>query len=138
MGLRLDAARMEAVLQRNAVLILRREGEMEHRHHPRMHAARRALLYHPKGFICPCRIDNISTNGLFVRAGETRLHKGSCVKLAINVSPRSAKLITIKALVVHKKGDGMGLLLERGIPFEELFEGLAITFGFTSPYKDIQ
>jgi hypothetical protein len=111
---------------------------MEHRHHPRKHATHSALLFHPQGFVCPCHVDNISPNGLFVKTDETRLHKGSCVKLALYASPHSAKLVTIKALVVHKMDDGMGLLLEGEIPFEELFGDLPSTFGFTSTHEDKQ
>jgi len=45
---------------------------------------------------------------------------------------------TIKALVVHKGDDGMGLLLEKDVPFEELFEGLGVTSRLVSADKDIQ
>ena len=111
---------------------------MEHRHHPRKRAAQSAFFYHPQGFVCPCRVDNISKNGLYVKTDETRLCKGSCVKLAIKALPRSTEMRTIKALVVHKGDDGMGLLLEKDVPFEELFEGLGVTSRLVSADKDIQ
>ncbi len=96
---------------------------MEHRNHPRRRFALNALLYHPQGFFCPCRVDNISSAGLFIRmigASENQFFTGSCVDVVIDASPSMAKLIEIKALVVHKRDDGIGLQCENGIFLHEL------------------
>ena len=97
---------------------------MERRTHQRRQLARYALLYHPQGFLCPCSIDNISPVGLFIRTTDARIFKGNCVDVAIDASPRQAKPITAKALVVHKKDDGIGLLCESDIPLHEIFTDL--------------
>ena len=95
---------------------------MEHRHHPRRLAELSAFLYDPHGFIYPCLVDNISSNGIFIKMTETRVNKGSYVKLAINISPRIASQITANGLIVHKEEDGIGLLIEDDFPFQELFK----------------
>jgi hypothetical protein len=98
---------------------------MEHRHHPRRQLIRNGLLYHPQGYSYPCRIENVSSEGLFIRATAARIYKGNYVNLAIDSSPYyTTKPITTKALVVHKKYDGIGLLCEGTIALQELFETL--------------
>jgi PilZ domain len=97
---------------------------MEHRRHPRRQLVRNALLYHPQGYSYPCRIENASPDGLFIRATDARIYKGNCVAVAIDSSPHTTGPLTTKALVVHKKHDGIGLLCEGNIPLHELFETL--------------
>jgi PilZ domain len=93
---------------------------MERRYHPRRQLVRNALLYHPQGFLCPCRVDNISSDGLLIRTTETRIYKGGCVDVATDASPDMGKPITAKALVVHKKDDGIGLMCESDVSLHEL------------------
>lgn len=97
---------------------------MERRRHPRKPLVRNALLYHPLGHSYPCRIENASSDGLFLRATDARIYKGNWVDVAIDVSPSMTKTITAQALVVHKKHDGIGLLCESSIPLHDLFENL--------------
>jgi len=86
---------------------------MERRQSPRTQFLRHALVKHPKGFICPCCVDNISADGLYIKTTDKRLDKGSLVEMAIDCSPHM-KPISVKGLVVHKKDHGIGLLCERG------------------------
>lgn len=95
---------------------------MERRTHPRRQLVRSALLYHPQGFLCPCCVDNISSDGMFIRTAESQIYKGSSVDVVIDASPYMAKPITGRALVVHKNDDGIGLLCESNIALHELFE----------------
>lgn len=97
---------------------------MERRNHPRRQVIRNALLYHPQGFLCPCWVDNISLGGLFIKMSNSQIHKGSSVDLVIDVSPLKDRPVTAKALVVHKKDHGIGLLCENDVPLHELFETL--------------
>lgn len=95
---------------------------MEHRHHPRRLAQHSALLYDLHGFIYPGRVHNISFNGLYVKTAESRIKKGSYLKLAIDASPPLAKHITARAVVVHKEHDGIGLLIDEGFPLQDLLK----------------
>ena len=95
---------------------------MERRFHPRRQLVRNALLYHPQGFLCPCSVDNISSDGLFIRTTEKRIYKGNCVDVAIDASLHMGKPILAKALVVHTKDDGVGLMCENNIPLGEIFK----------------
>ena len=94
---------------------------MERRYHPRRQVVRNGLLHHPQGYSFPCRIVNVSSGGLFVRATDARIYKGNYVEVAISASTNTAKPITVQALVVHKKSNGIGLLFENDIPLHELF-----------------
>ena len=95
---------------------------MEHRCHTRRQVVRHALIYHPQGYSYPCRIENASSEGLFIRTNDARIYKGNCVDLVIDSSPYTTRSITTKALVVHKKRDGIGLLCEGNMSLQELFE----------------
>ena len=97
---------------------------MERRHCQRKNSSRDALLYHPHGFACSCRIDNISALGLFIRTTDTRVHKGSYVDIVVDSSPYMTEPITIKALVVHQMKDGVGLLCEGSSSLRVLYEKL--------------
>jgi hypothetical protein len=95
---------------------------MERRCHPRRQLVRNALLYHPHGFLCPCRVENVSNGGLFIKTENTHIYKGSCVDVAIDATPRKTKPVTAKALVVHNRDGGLGLLCENCTALHELFK----------------
>jgi hypothetical protein len=95
---------------------------MERRSHQRRQVVRNGLLYHPQGYSYPCRIVNASSGGLFVKTADARIYKGNYVEVAISASPNMAEPITVKALVVHQKSGGIGLLCENDIPLHELFD----------------
>lgn len=95
---------------------------MERRCYPRRQLVRTALLYHPHGFLCPCRVENVSSDGLFITTTATRIYKGSCVDVAIDASPRKAKPVMARALVVHKMDGGLGLLCESGSSLHDLLK----------------
>lgn len=89
---------------------------MERRRYPRMQINQFALLYHPQGFPCPCRIENISSAGLFIKTSDSRIAKGACVNVVFNFYPHNHKPITTKGLVVHKDDHGIGLLCNNYLP----------------------
>lgn len=90
---------------------------MERRHNPRTRFSRNALIKHPRGFICPCSVDNISADGLFIRTSDSRLHKGGLVEVVIDASPHKRKPLTVKGLIIHEADHGIGLAcLYGGLP----------------------
>lgn len=95
---------------------------MERRRHPRKQLIRNALLHHPQGYICPCRIENASCDGFFIKVTDTRIYNGNCVDVVIDTSPHQTAPMVAKALVVYKKRDGMGLTCESDVPLQSLFE----------------
>lgn len=95
---------------------------MERRSHPRRQVVGNGLLYHPQGYSLPCHIVNANNRGLFVKVAETRINKGSYVNVVISASPSMTEAITVEALVVHQKSDGIGLLFESDIALHELFD----------------
>ena len=94
----------------------------ERRSHPRRPLVRNALLYLSQGFLYPCRVDNFSSDGLFIKTSGTRLYKGSSVNLAVDGTPHMTHPITTKATVMHSECDGIGLLCERNFPLLELLK----------------
>jgi len=95
---------------------------MERRCHPRRHLVRNALLYTPRGFFFPCRVENVSSGGLFIKTEDTWIYKGSCVDVTIDATPRKTKPVTARALVVHNRDGGLGLLCANSTALHELFK----------------
>lgn len=83
---------------------------IEHRHRPRIPVSLKAVLYHPHGYICPCAVDNISTDGVFIRSPDNRFQKGSIVEVAIEDSIHHKKNVKFKGLVIHDIRNGVGIM----------------------------
>jgi hypothetical protein len=94
---------------------------IERRQFARRPVVRNALVFHPRGFFCSCSVDNISADGLFIKTTDSRLNKGSLVKVTIDTWPHDKKPITVNGLIIHKKNHGIGVICESGVLPTDLF-----------------
>lgn len=84
---------------------------MEHRWYSREKSARYARLYYAGRSACRCRIDNVSPDGLYIKTPDIGLDHGSCVDVVIDGEGSGSDApIRSKAVVVHRQGDGVGLM----------------------------
>lgn len=83
---------------------------MEHRWYPRKKCVRRAMLYLAGKSLCPCRIENISLDGLYIRTPEIQIDNGSCVDVVLDGAPVWNTHAHSKAVVVYKRTGGIGLM----------------------------